>query len=137
MKPIELTFKKIEVMEYFSQLDQVKIRVLFNDGTDKAIEKQLTITNPQKHIAEWLAEIRTKVKQKHQEHTLDDHPLAGTVVLNFKQETDVLEEKMARFLAQTKERIHAGKMAKLSYYDMEKKIRGVFMKLDGDSRERI
>jgi len=137
MKPIELTFKKIEVMEYFSQLNQVKIRVVFNDGTDKAIEKQLEITNPGTHIAEWLAEIRTKVKQKHQEHTLDDHPLAGTVMLKFTQETDVIEEKMARFLAQVKERIHAGKMAKLSYYDMEKKIRGIFMKLDGDSRERV
>src|SRR3989338_7926795 len=121
MKPIELTFKKIEVMEYFSQLNQVKIRVVFNDGTDKAIEKQLEITNPGTHITEWLAEIRTKVKQKHQEHTLDDHPLAGTVMLKFTQETDVIEEKMA----------------KLSYYDMEKKIRGIFMKLDGDSRERV
>lgn len=137
MKPIELTFKKIEVIEYFSQLNQVRIRVVFSDGADKAIEKQLEITNPGKHIAEWLAEIRTKVKQKHQEPTLDDHPLAGTVMLKFTQETDVLEEKMARFLAQVKERIHAGKMAKLSYYDMEKKIRGIFMKLDGDSRDRV
>ncbi|HLC33058.1 MAG TPA: hypothetical protein VJJ82_04480 [Candidatus Nanoarchaeia archaeon] len=137
MKPIELTFKKIEVLEYYAQLEQVKVRVLFNDGSDKGIEKQLTITDSGKHIAEWMAEIRTKVKQKHQEKTLDDHPLAGAVVLNFTQETDVIEEKMARFLAQVKERIHAGKMARLSYYDMEKKIRGTFMKLDGDSRERI
>ena len=130
MKSVEITFKKITVADYYPQLDQVKIHIHFSDGADKAIEKQIKITEPAKHVQEWLAEIRTKVKQRHQEMTLEDHPLAGTIVLNFKQDVDVLEEKMSRFLAQVKERIHAGKMSKLSYYDMEKKMRSLFMKLD-------
>ena|ERR1041385_1622836 len=124
MKPVDIVFKKIEVTEYYSQLDQVKVRVLFNDGKDKAIVKQLTIKDPTAHIAEWLSEIRTKIKAQHQEHSLDDDPLAGAVILRFKQETDVLEEKMARFLGQVNERIRSGKLSKLSYYDMEKKIAG-------------
>lgn len=130
MKSVEIVFEKIEVADYYPQLDEVKIHVHFSDGKEKAIEKQVKITDPAKHVQEWITEIRTKVKQKHQEQTLDDHPLAGAIVLNFKQDIDVLEEKMARFLAQVKERIHAGKMAKLSYYDLEKKIKSLFMKLD-------
>ncbi len=130
MKAVEIVFKKIEVTDYYPQLDQVKIHVHFSDGSEKAIEKQIKITDPAQHVQEWIAEIRTKVKQRHQERTLEDHPLAGAIVLNFKQDVDVLQERMARFLAQVKERIHAGKMAKLSYYDLEKKIKSLFMKLD-------
>lgn len=124
MKPVDVTFKKIEVNDYYSQLDQVKIRILFNDGKDKALEKQLTIKTPELHVQEFLKEIRTKLKQQHSVSTLDDDPLAATVVLRFTQETDVVEEKMARFLAQVNERIRSGKLSKLSYWDMEKKVKG-------------
>ena len=104
MKTVEINFKKIEVADYYPQLNQIKIHIHFSDGTDKALEKQIEIKEPAKQVQEWLAEIRIKIKQRHQEKTLDDHPLAGTVVLNFKQDVDVLEEKMARFLLQVKER---------------------------------
>ena len=129
VKPVDITFKKIEVTDYYSQLDQVKVRIVFNDGKDKAIEKQLTITAPASHIASWLTEIKQKVKAQHSTLNLDDDPLAGTIVLRFTQETDVLEEKMTRFLAQTKERIQSGKLAKLSYWDLEKKIKGIALQL--------
>ena len=131
MKPVDIVFKKIEVTDYYSQLDQVKVRILFNDGKDKALEKQVTIKDPARHVEEWLSEIRTKIKAQHQSNSLDDDdPLAHTVVLRFKQETDVLSEKMARFLAQVNERIRSGKLAKLSYYDMEKKVKGVAAHLE-------
>lgn len=129
MKPVDITFKKIEITDYYSQLDQVKVRIVFNDGKDKAIEKQLTITAPGEHITAWLAEIKQKVKAQHSTLNLDDEPLAGAVVLRFAQETDVLEEKMTRFLAQAKERIQSGKLAKLSYWDLEKKIKGIALNL--------
>lgn len=130
MKPIDVDFKKIEITDYYSQLDQVKVRILFNDGTDKAIEKQLTITEPGKHVQEWISEIRQNLKSSHSEFTLDDHPLAGITLLRFKQEEDILMERMAKFLAQTKERIRSAKLAKLSYYDMEKKVKGFALHLN-------
>jgi len=129
MKPIDVNFKKIEITDYYSQLDQVKVRILFNDGKDKAIEKQLTITEPTAHVTEWISEIRQKLKSSHSEFTLDDHPLAGVTLLRFKQEEDILMERMAKFLAQAKERIRSAKLAKLSYYDMEKKIKGFALNL--------
>ncbi len=130
MKTVDVAFKKIEIMDYYSQLDQVQVRILFNDGTDKGLMKQLTITEPAKHVEEWMQEIRTKLKEAHKQNTLEDHPLAGVVLLRYVQEQDVMQEKMTKFLAQARERIRSGRLAKLSYYDMEKKIKGFSMKLD-------
>ena len=124
MKHVDVVFKKIEVTDYYCQLDQVKVRILFNDGKDKALEKQVTIKEPSRLVQEWLGEIRTKLKSQHETKSLDDDPLAGAIVIRFKQEADVLEEKMARFLAQAHERIRSGKLAKLSYWDLEKKVKG-------------
>jgi hypothetical protein len=129
MKPIDVDFKKIEITDYYAQLDQVKVRILFNDGKDKAIEKQISITDPSTHVAEWFSEIRQKLKDAHKQFTLDDHPLAGITLLRFKQEEDILMEKMAKFLAQARERIRSAKLAKLSYYDTEKKVKGFALNL--------
>jgi hypothetical protein len=62
--------------------------------------------------------------------TLDDHPLAGALVLRFKQEEELVHERLAKFLAQARERIRSGKLAKLSYIDLEKKIVGFSAKFD-------
>ena len=130
MKTVDLFFKKVEVTDYYSQLDEVKVRILFNDGTDKALIKQISIKEPQKQVREMLSEIRSKLKDKHKNSDSDDDPLSGALIIRFKQDTDVLEEKMSRFLMQVKERIHSGKLAKLSYYDLEKKIKGVALSLE-------
>ena len=127
MKRVDVGFKKIEIADYYSQLDQVRVRIIFNDGQDKALLRQITITDPEKHVEEWMTEIRMKLKDIHKEDTFDDHPLAGQVVLRFTQEQDVIQERMARFLGQTKERIRSGKLAKLSYFDMERRISGFSM----------
>ena len=127
MKHVDVAFKKIEISDYYSQLDQVRVRIIFNDGQDKAFLRQITITDPEKHVEEWLTEIRMKLKDIHKEDTFDDHPLAGHVVLRFTQEQDVIQERMARFLGQTKERIRSGKLAKLSYFDMERRVSGFSM----------
>ncbi len=125
MKAVDVDFKKADVVDYYSQLDQVKVRVLFNDGKEKALVRQFSITDPGKQAAEILSEIRTKLKEQHKEFTLDDHPLAGALVLRVKPDEDVLFEKMAKFLATVRERIRSAKLAKLSYIDTEKKVKGL------------
>src|SRR5574341_1520031 len=115
MKAVDVDFKKIDVVDYYSQLDQVKVRVLFNDGKEKALIRQISITDPGTQALEMISEIRTKLKEQHKEHTLDDHPLAGALILRFKQEEGLVHKRRAKFLAQTRERIRSGKMAKLSY----------------------
>ncbi len=130
MKSIEVDFKKIDIVDYFSQLDQVKVRFVFNDGKEKALVKQISITDPSKQAGELLSEIRLKLKQAHSVSSLDDHPLADVLVLRFRQEEDVLHEKAAKFLAQVRERIRSGRLANLSYYDLEKKINGFSVNLN-------
>ena len=130
MKAVDVDFKKIDIVDYYSQLDQVKVRVLFSDGKEKALVRQFSITDPAKQAQEMITEIRTKLKEQHREHTLDDHPLAGALLLRFKQDDEQLYEKMARFLAQTREKIRSGRMAKLSYLDMEKKVKGFTANFD-------
>jgi hypothetical protein len=124
MKAVDVDFKKIDVVDYYSQLDQVKVRILFNDGKDKALIKQFSITDPAKQASDMISEIRAKLKEQHREFTLDDHPLAGALLLRFRQEEDLLHEKMTKFLASVRERIRSGKLSKLSYFDLEKKIVG-------------
>ena len=124
MKAVDVDFKKIDIVDYYSQLDQVKVRVLYSDGKEKALIRQFSITDPGSQALEMISEIRSKLKEQHRVQTLDDHPLAGVLILRFKQEEGAVHEKMAKFLAQTRERIRSGKMAKLSYIDLEKKVVG-------------
>ncbi len=129
MKAVDVNFKKIDVVDYYSQFDQVKVRILFDDGKEKALVKQFAITDPSVHASELISEIRTKLKAVHQEKSLDDSPLANVLLVRFKQEEDVLQERVAKFLAQVRERIRSGKLSKLSYYDMEKKVKGAVANL--------
>ncbi len=124
MKAVDVSFKKIDVLDYYSQLDQVKVRVLINDGQDKQLIKQITIADPSKHAMEFFNEIKSKIKEAHTERTLDDHPLAGALIIRVQQEEDVVLEKMAKFFGMVRERIRSGKLSKLSYFDLEKKIVG-------------
>jgi len=123
MKTIPVTFKKIEVTDYFPQLEEFKIRILLNDGTDKAFEKQEDIKDASTQVDGWFKEIRDRLKKKHSELDLDDHPLAGQVVLQYTQEEDRVMDQMARFLNRIKETVRSSKMNKDSYYDMQMKIR--------------
>jgi len=125
MKAVDVDIKCCEVADYFPQLEQVKLRLLLDDGKEKASIKQVELDDASRLANEWIREIRTKVKQAHQESSLDDHPLANTVVLRFKQEEDVLTERLAKFLNMVRERIRSGRLAKMSYFDLQQKVKGM------------
>lgn len=128
MKTVDVDVRSCEVVDYFPQLEQVKLKLLLYDGKEKASIKQVELTDAEKLAREWLAEIRGKLKAAHREDSLDDHPLAGALVLRFKQEEDVLFERLAKFLAQVRERVRSGKLEKLSYFDLAKKVKGASLK---------
>ena len=123
MKTIPLTFKKIEVTDYYPQMEEFKIRIVLNDGEDKAFEKQEDITDASRQVDSWFKEIREKLKKKHSSLDLDDHPLAGQVLIRYTQEEDKIMDQMARFLNRIKETIRTSKMNRDSYYDMQMKIK--------------
>lgn len=123
MKKVPLFFKEMKIIEYIPKDDQVTIRIILNDGTDKAFERTVTITEPEHMVNTWMQEIRNKVKKRHTHIDLDDSPLAGHVVITYEQEEDKLMEKMIKFLMHMKERIRSGKQHRMSYYDIMLKVK--------------
>jgi len=67
MKAVDVVFRKIDVAEYYPQFDQVKVRLVYDDGVEKASIKQFSITEPEKHAAEWFKEIREALKTAHRD----------------------------------------------------------------------
>jgi len=128
MKAVDVEFRSAEVVEYFPQLEQVKIKIVLNDGKEKASVKQLKISDPEQLARAWFTELRSKIKQAHSELSLEDHPLANVLVLRFKQEEDVVQEKLMKFFHQVKESIRTGKLAKISYFDLQKKVKSASVK---------
>ena len=118
MKAVDVNFKKVDVVDYYSQLDQVKIRIVYDDGEEQAYVEQFSINDAETQSRKILADIRANLKSKHKDDDFDDHPLSGHLILRYKQEEDVIQDKMFRFLNQVKERIRSGKLANLSYFDM-------------------
>lgn len=130
MKEVPLKITKVTIGDYYGQLDQVKFRVHYNDGEDHVLSKQITVKDPSSHASEWMREIKKEMKQRHSEKSLDDDPLAGAIIFKYTQETDIVEDKIARFLKQVNDRITSGKRAKTSYWDLEKQIKGMQLKLN-------
>lgn len=128
MKRVVVDWKVAEVTEFVPQTEEFTLRLLLNDGKDKASIKKLKIDSPEHIASSWLAEVRAKIKASHAERSLDDNPLTGVVILQMKQEEDVLEEKFAKFLAQIRERLRVAKLSKMSYGDMQKKLTGLSVK---------
>jgi len=129
MKTIDVSIKSFEVKDFDPQTSYVKIQLLVDDGSQKALVKHLEIKDPQQLATDWFKELRQKLKDSHKPNSLDNHPLANALVIRFKQDEDVIPERLTRFLGQVSERIRSGKLAKLSYLDWQKKVVGFSVKL--------
>jgi len=129
MKAVDVRFSKIDIVDYYPQHDQVKVRIVYDDGTEKAYIKQVSITDADSHIRAWLADIRQQIKDTHQDISLDDHPLANALIIRYNEEPDVLRDRMTRFLQLVSQAIRTGKLSNLSYYDMEQKLTRMSQKL--------
>lgn len=123
MRTIPITFKKLEVLDFDPQTDHYKIRMLLNDGTDKAMERYSKLEDPAGQLQEWLKELRNKLREKHSKLSLEDHPLANQTVFKYTQEEDVIIEKMTKFLMRIKEKVRSSKQSRESYWDMQMKVK--------------
>ena len=124
MKPIDIKFKSIEVTGFDPRTETVELRITINDGKDKALVRSCKIEEPLRQAEGFISEIRTKIKEANKEVCLDTDPLAGIVMVRVLHDEEELLEKMSRFLASIKERMRSARLGKLSYMDIEKKVRG-------------
>ncbi len=125
MKHIPLTFEKLEVTQYNPQTEEITLRILVNDGKQKQLIKQCTAEQADSLAASMIQEIRTKIKAAHAEHTNDDSPLAGALMIQHTQDEDSVHEATAKFLATLRERIRNARTKRISWGELQKQITGM------------
>ncbi|HSU72935.1 MAG TPA: hypothetical protein VLJ21_03745 [Candidatus Binatia bacterium] len=125
MKPVDVLFKRAEVLAFDAKTGIVEYRVIINDGKDKAIQRQDKIDDCGKLANDIFTEVRTKMKELHKSNNFDDGPLANVVMVRIAGDEEVLIERLFKFFASIKEKLRNASMRKLSYYDTERQIVGL------------
>ncbi len=126
MKSVPVKFVGVEVASYNARDEHLEIRVLLNDGKDKQMIKQLCIEDPARQADEILKEVRERLKKAHStKHNYDDDPLAGIVHIKWLQDEELVQERLAKFLAALREKTRNAKRKNISYYDLEQQMRSL------------
>ena len=125
MKPVDVLFKRAEVISFDPRESAVSMRIIINDGKDKAIQRTEVISDCGELAEGIFSEVRQKMKMLHKINTLEDGPLENIVMVRIAQDEEVLLERLAKFFATIKEKIRNSKLKKLSYFDMERQIIGL------------
>jgi hypothetical protein len=126
MKPVDVVFQKVEVTDFDARTGIVSFRVIFNDGKPKAIARNQKIEVPAELSEEIFKEIRSKLKEIHDQESIhDDSPLAGVVLIRIKGDEELIMERMSKFFATIKEKIRNAQAKKLPYVEVEKQIKGL------------
>ena len=125
MKPVDVVFKRAEVTGYDARESAVALRIIINDGKDKALQRTEKIDDCGDLAESIFFEVRQKLKMIHKSGTLDDSPLANVVMVRIAQDEEVVLERLARFFATIKEKIRNAKLKHFSYMEMERQIIGL------------
>lgn len=125
MKPVDVMLKRAEVLNFDGRTGVVEFRVIINDGKDKAIQRSQAIEDCTALANDIFQEVRKKMKALHSTLNLDDDPLASIVMVRIAGDEEVIIERLAKFFATVKEKMRNAKMKKLSYFDMERQIKGL------------
>ncbi len=123
MKRVDVTFLSAEVAAFNARDEHLEVRVLLNDGKDKALMKQMRLVDPALQADEILKEVREKLKKAHSSgQPYDFDPLSGLVHIRWKQDEELIQERLAKFLAALREKIRNAKRKGMSYYDLERQM---------------
>jgi hypothetical protein len=125
MKPVDVVFKRAEVMGFDAKTGIVSYRIIINDGKDKAIQRSEKIDDCAEIAQEIFTEVRTKMKELHKTNNFDDSPLSNIVMIRIAGDEELLVERLSKFLGSIKEKMRNASMRKLSYIDTERQIIGL------------
>lgn len=123
MKQISLKFKKLEIARTFPRDNSVEIKLIVNDGKDKVFSRSVKLDNTADAACELVKEVREKVKSANPSTKSSDDILSGIVVVKMCDDEDTVIEKMTRFFTNAREKFRAANGGKMSYYDLEMKIK--------------
>ncbi len=130
MKRIDVRLISAEVQSYNARDEHLEIKILLNDGKDKALIKQLHLDNPNEQAGDLFKEIRERLKKAHETSSTSDDLLGSVIHVRWMQDEEIIHERLARFLAALREKIKNGKRKGISYYDVERQMMNASTKFD-------
>ncbi len=119
MKIVPLKIDKVEITNFYPQMNTAEVRINFTDEKEDCVKKTIEIKKAEEYTHELFNEIKQKVKDKFKQEETDD-VLGGQVVIKFLQDSDEILGKLERFLKSLKDKTVISRMDKESYYDLQK-----------------
>lgn len=123
MKAVDVKLKKLEVCKMDFRNGLAEVRLIVNDGKDKALVRSVKLDDVIEQAQELFAEVRKKMKVVHQNQDIAEDILGGFVIIRFKDDEEVCVERIAKFLNNLRERVRSAQNGRMSYYEAEQKCR--------------
>ncbi len=120
MKTVDVKLVSAQVAKCNAREGSVEIRIVLNDGKDKALLKAVDLKNPEGSALAIFNEIRDKLKNAHKGS--GDGFLDGVVTIRFNQEEDFVIERLAKYFTTLRDKLRTNKFSKVSYWDLERSI---------------
>lgn len=123
MKAVDVKLKKLEVSKVDVRNNEVELRLIINDGKDKALVRSVKLEEVTERAQELFVEVRKKMKAVHQNQDIAEDILGGFVIIRFKDDEELCVERITKFLNNIRERVRAAQAGRMSYYEAEQKCR--------------
>ncbi|MBI4148514.1 hypothetical protein HY490_04445 [Candidatus Woesearchaeota archaeon] len=123
MRAVDLRLKKLEIIKVDPRANSAEVRLIVNDGKDKALVSTFSLDDCTKRSTDLLSELRTKIKKAHKGQDVAEDILGGFVIIRFKDDEEVAIERMGKYLQSVKETVRLAQAGRMSYYDAEEKCR--------------
>jgi len=126
MKTVNVKLKQIKVLKFDPREHIITFSILYNDGgADFVYKKMVKNANPEELTSKVMSNFRKELKLKHASAG-DYDPLSGIVNIHFVcDDLDTMIDRIKKFFLSIDNVVSSGKLAKISYADMEKKITGI------------
>ena len=125
MKTINVKLKQIKVIKFDSREHIITFSIAYNDGIDNVYQKMVKIDDADELTSKVMNNFRSEIKKKHS-IIGDDEPLSGIVNIHFVcEDVDNLIDRVKKFFVSIESIISSGRLSKISYSEMERKISGI------------
>jgi hypothetical protein len=122
MRNVDVSFKTAEIHTCNARTQAVEIKLIINDGKDKALIKAVDIKDPNGQAQLIFNEIRDKLRAANRDSVDDDDPLGGVVNVRFKQDEEFIVERLSKYLTTLRDKFRTTRFNQTSYWDLELQV---------------
>ena len=121
MKKVDVGFKTAEVISCNAREQSVDIKIIVNDGKDKAVTRKVDLKDPERQAQLIFNDIRDKLKNANKSSGGDSF-LDNVVTIRFKQDEEFIVERLGKYLVSLRDKFRTTRFNKISYWDLERQI---------------